>query len=149
MYSTLHLCADMQRLQALAFVSKTEKNIVMVFVLDERKINNVILVTVWRKVFIRAKIKYPVHDRMMNTNFDFCLYRCHNIGKIQLRYLIISWRKNSLLYLQVRCAGQLEQAKIVPYITIPLPIPMTIFQYKLVRLGCSCGFLTVTVCIFK
>ena len=34
------------------------------------KKNDIMLITVWRKVFIRAIIKHPVHNRLMNTNFD-------------------------------------------------------------------------------
>ena len=61
---TLHFCADIERLLTLAFIPKTEKNIVVVFVLYKRKTNNVMFITVWRKVFISAKIKHPVHSSM-------------------------------------------------------------------------------------
>lgn len=99
MYSTLHFCADMQRLQALAFITKTKKNIVVVFVFYERKTDNVMRIAVWQKVLISAKIKHPVHDRFMNTDFNFCLHGFQNISKIQLWFLIISRRKSFLLYL--------------------------------------------------
>ena len=101
LYSALHFGTDMQRLQTLTFIPETEKNIVVEFVLNERKTNNIMLITVRRKVFIRAIIEYPVHDRFMNANFDFCLHCFQNVRKIQLRFLIIPRRERLLLYLQV------------------------------------------------
>jgi hypothetical protein len=46
MYSEPHFRADIRRLQALAFIPKAQKNIVVVFVPDERKANDVMFITV-------------------------------------------------------------------------------------------------------
>jgi hypothetical protein len=86
--------------KVLAFIPETNKNIVE-FVLYERKTNDVTRITVRRKVLICAIIKYPVHDGLMNTDFDVFLHSCQYISKIQLRFLIIPRRKRLLLYLQV------------------------------------------------
>ena len=73
MYSTLHFCADIPWLRTLALIPETEKHIVVVFIFNERKVYNVMLITIWHKVIIGTKFKYPVQNRFMNTDFDFCL----------------------------------------------------------------------------
>ncbi|SHE39499.1 hypothetical protein SAMN02745158_00429 [Lactonifactor longoviformis DSM 17459] len=47
MYSTLHFCADIPWLQTLALIPETEKHIVVVFIFNERKVYNVMLITIW------------------------------------------------------------------------------------------------------
>ena len=108
MCSALHFCTDMKRLYALAFISKAEKNMIVVFVLYERKMNHVMLGAIRRKMFIIAIIAYPVHDGCMNSNFDFYLHSCQYICEIQLRFLIIPRRKYFFLYLQIAYAGHLK-----------------------------------------
>lgn len=43
MYPALYLFTDMTRLQALAFISKAEKNIVVIVPLDERVVYKIVL----------------------------------------------------------------------------------------------------------
>lgn len=69
----------------------------MIVVVCKRKINNVILPIVWQKIFTSIVITHPVHYGFMNTGFNFYLYRCPTIIKIQLRFLMIAWRENFLL----------------------------------------------------
>ena len=70
-YSAFHFRPDMQRLQALTFIPKTEQNVVVIFVLYKWKTDNVMFIIVWRKIFIRTKVKDSVHHRFMNTDFYF------------------------------------------------------------------------------
>ena len=51
-YFLLHPCADVWRLKTLALISKAKENIIVIFVFNERKIYNVMLVTIRRKVVI-------------------------------------------------------------------------------------------------
>lgn len=101
MDSALHFRADAQRFDALAFIAKTEKNGVVVFVLYERKRDKVMLVPVLSNAFLRAIIKYPVHYGSMNANSDVCLHGFCDVGNIQLGFLMSARGENILLHFQV------------------------------------------------
>jgi hypothetical protein len=101
MYSALHFRADTWRPQALAFIAETEKNVVVVFVLDKRKPDKIMVRAVRRKVFKSAKIKRPLHHGCMNADFDFYLHSFQNFSKVQSRFLIIPRRKSFLSHVQV------------------------------------------------
>lgn len=46
MYSAQHFCTDMFRLQTFTFISETEKNIVVVVILYERKTYNIMIIAI-------------------------------------------------------------------------------------------------------
>ena len=100
-YFLLHLCADMQRFKTLALISKTKENIIVIFVFNERKIYNVMLIIIWKKVVIGTKFKDPIQHRFVDAYFNFCLHCFYDFLKIQNWFLIIPWNKSFLFYLQV------------------------------------------------
>lgn len=59
----------MWRLKTLALISKAKKNIIVIFILNERKIYNVMLVTIRQKVVIGTKFAAGKAD--LGT-FEFC-----------------------------------------------------------------------------
>ena len=66
-YFSFHFCADVQRFKTFAFFSKAKKNIIVIFVFNEREIYNIMLITIRKKVVIVTKFKYPIQHRFVNA----------------------------------------------------------------------------------
>ena len=62
MDSALYFCADMGRLQKFTLIAKAEKNVIVVFVFKERKVDNIVLLPIRCKVFKGTIIKHPFQN---------------------------------------------------------------------------------------
>ena len=65
--------SNRERFQTLTFIAETEKHIIVIISINKGKVYKEMVISIWNKVFIRAKIKHSVHNRFMDTEFDLYL----------------------------------------------------------------------------
>lgn len=85
MYPALYLFTDMARLQALAFISKAEKNIVVIVPLDERVVYKIVVLSIGSDAILRAEFKHPIQHRFVDADLYIRLQRFQDRLKIQNR----------------------------------------------------------------
>lgn len=147
--SAFYFFTDMDRLQALAFISKAEKHIVVIVPFDERIAYKIVFFSVRDNSIIGAKFKNPIQHRFVDADFYISLQSFQDWLKIQDWLFVFTRTICFLQHLQICHSGQAKQAIIIFAAAIPLKIPMTAFQYKLIWLNNPFTFAAVTVHICK